>query len=151
MHVVRVSESREPMGQHATCNRCDFEFHGGHSHDSGASSCICLSCKALFECPTKNRWGPTIDEVIELVKVEIKGKARRHRTEKTSTGVTFVVERGALSELQIGDEPDYYLHYPIDEVACPQCRARKLVLGFELGDACPFCLSGSIETSFVEY
>lgn len=136
------------MGQHATCTRCSFNFWGGHSHDTGESSCACLACGSTFSCPTSNRWGPEIGEEIPLIRV-VKRKGKKKKPRRIPTGVSFVAERGEA--YQVGDRTSYFVHYPIETIPCPECHQARLACGFDAGDACPKCKVGKILVHFVEY
>lgn len=144
------------MGQHASCPKCQFSFYGGHSHNSSASRCVCLGCKALYICPTRSPWGPEIGEEIELLRVSTttrklkKGKSRKIAEESyVPTSVVFKAERGEAFHL--GDAVHHGVRYPVDLIPCPNCRERQLTLGFEQGARCPMCKDSTLVLDVVDY
>lgn len=137
------------MGQHVTCPKCEFSFFGGHSHHTGASTCVCLACMELYHCPTKSEWGPVIGEDIQLFRVISFGKRKKTRTEFLPTGVTFTAEQGEA--FQLGERTTYLVHYPIDSIACPVCNQAALCFGFQNGDVCPKCKTESVRIDQIEY
>jgi hypothetical protein len=64
------------------------------------------------------------------------------------TGVTFVTLR---KELRDGDRTSSVVHYPIESVACPDCKKTTLRGGFKKNDPCPKCGIGELVTDFIEY
>jgi len=134
-------------GTQASCDRCKFEFTGGHSHDSGSAACLCLNCFSNFECVTASRWGPEVGEVIPLFKVVTRGKKRKRTVELVPTGVTFVAEGGVAGE----DVRYPSITYPISNVPCPECHTNSLVLGFDNIQQCPKCREGTLTINFVEH
>lgn len=137
------------MGQEATCSNCDFQFLGGHSHHTGESICICLSCCTEFACPTESNWGAEIGETIALIQIVRETNGRIAESMRRSTGITFVAERG--ESISFRGREDFLVHYPLETVPCPHCGSRCLTGGFEQGSACPRCKVGQIETSGIEY
>ena len=138
------------MPQLASCSECGFGFLGGHSHHTGSSPCVCLSCLTLFACRTKSASGPNIGEKIEIYRISMRGKRKDRKIEYVPTGVWFTAERG--ESFSICDSVSYLVHYPIDRVCCPQCSKNTLSLGFQLGDSCPRCRSGKLNIdSDIEY
>lgn len=137
------------MGQLASCKACGFSFLGGHSHQSRDSACICLSCKFCLSCPTQSAWGPEVNEEIEVCRLVTSGKRKAKKTTRIPTGVRFKTEQGISFQLE--DRTAFLYHCSIDPVACPDCGASTLKMGFENEDACPVCNSGKLEVSPVIY
>ncbi len=131
------------MGQQATCNRCEFEFFGGHSHHEGHSNGMCLQCRCNFVLLTNDLWGPEIGEKVRLLRRVVTGKGRKQKVRYTHTDTLI---RTVAGEGEWGG-----CEYLIAETPCPECGHCTLALGFEKGARCPACSEGELRVDFVEY
>ena len=147
------------MAQHANCTRCSFEFHGGHSHHTGSSCALCVSCLAAYSLTTENPWGPAVGERLHLL---LGGTATRRKKRKRNrlvdrvyhdppldTGVYITTLAGETKTA--GEDEFTDVIYPIENVACPQCSKMTVVLGFDADDQCPECGEQSLELHAIIY
>jgi hypothetical protein len=150
------------MGQQVECKRCFFSFSGGHNHHSGASIAICLHCLSRYQMPTECEWGPFIGERIPLLLIgtaerliPMPGPRRWCHAKLTwynppvPTDSSFVARAG--EQLTFQDQVSTLVHYPVEEIPCPQCGMTRLTCGFHDGDRCPQCHEGLLDIEGVIY
>lgn len=135
------------IGYQATCPKCAFQFIGGHSHHSGSSEAVCDTCHCFFRCPTNNRWGSEVGDIITVYKVEARDEGRE--TKLIPTGLQFQV---AESEVGFDTGRDLVsVLYPQGGLPCTECVGGTIRFGFEVGERCPWCSQAELEFSTIVY
>ena len=116
---------------------------------------MCKACAVVYDMPTEARFGARVGEVLNLCRRATKPR-RRRGANKNGKGPIVMTPTGATVQVVEGDEFEvagrmfHFVRYVLEGVACPACGEAALVMGFEPGDACPKCKSGSLKVSFVE-
>lgn len=137
------------MGYLATCPKCAFRFTGGHSHDCGSSEAVCDTCQRYFRCPTNNRWGPRVGEIITVFKVEPTGKRRKRMTKLVPTSLQFeAIEGECVTPTGLKFN---VIFYPRDGLPCTECQSGTIRFGFEVGERCPWCSQAELKFTPIEH
>jgi len=137
IHIKTSYPNYKQMSYRATCPNCDFDFYGGHSHHTGHSWAVCVSCHAYFTCPTDNPWGPAPNEIITVHRLVSRGRGKKRVVDSIPTELSFhAVE--VMSAPTSG--PQFpVIQYPTDGLPCPDCKDGTVRFGFERDENCPWC------------
>lgn len=81
--------------------------------------------------------------------MEQRGPKYYTKPERVPTGVAFTTEQGEARTFR--DETYYLVHYPIEEIPCPDCGEKSLKCGFDPGELCPHCKKGELIVTPIIY
>ena len=133
----------------ATCRKCNFQFHGGHSHHSSSEGFLCLACASVYALVTENEFGATPNERVPIFRLIKRKKSFRHeKRERVATGATAFAVPGE-QDFQ-GKKILAAVTYDLCGFIC-DCGSTNFT--FELADksTCPSCTAGILEVDDVIY